>query len=161
MRRQTVGAALAAIVLVAGCESTGGTKETVGTLVGAGTGALIGSQIGGGSGKLAAVAIGTLAGAYLGKELGKSLYRADQMAMERTTQNALETNPSGNTSTWRNPDSGHSGNVTPTGTVYNSTGEPCRSFDSSIYVNGRYEMVSGLACRRIQPDGTAKWVVVQ
>jgi surface antigen len=79
------------------------TKENVGRAVGAVTGALIGSQIGGGSGKLAAVAVGTLAGYWVGGEVGRRLSAGDQQGIAHTTQDALET---GESQTWSNPDTG-------------------------------------------------------
>lgn len=81
-------------------------KETVGTLAGAGIGGLIGTQLGGGKGKLAAVVLGTLAGAWAGSEVGKSLDKADKAYAQRTAQDALEYNKAKQPSTWRNPDSG-------------------------------------------------------
>ena len=79
------------------------TKENVGKAVGAIGGALLGSQIGGGKGKLAAVALGTLAGYWLGGEIGRHLTEQDQVGIARTTQEALHT---GSPQTWRNPDTG-------------------------------------------------------
>ena len=147
---KTVLAVLVCVALAA-C-SQGREKETAGTLVGAGTGALIGSQVGGGKGQLAAIAIGTLMGAWAGNEVGKSLDRADKLAAQRTSQDALEYNKTGQTSTWRNPDSGHSGTVTPVNTYRNDAGRDCREFETTIYVDGKQEQGKGTACR--QPDGT-------
>ena len=65
-------------LLLAACNTTGGTKEIGGTLIGGGLGALAGTQIGSGKGQLAATAVGTLLGAYLGREAGVSLDRADK-----------------------------------------------------------------------------------
>jgi surface antigen len=79
------------------------TKENIGRAVGAATGALLGSRIGGGSGKLAAVAIGTLAGYWVGGAVGRRLSQNDRAGIAHTTQSALNT---GRTQTWRNPDSG-------------------------------------------------------
>ena len=132
-------------------------KQSLGTLFGAGLGALAGSQIGGGNGRLAAVAIGTLAGAYLGGEVGKSLDRADRLHVERTSQSGLEFNRAGQTSSWRNPDSGHSGTFTPTRTYRMASGQDCRDFESTVNVDGREERVVGRGCRR--PDGT--WSIAQ
>ena len=97
-------------------------KQSLGTLLGAGLGALAGSQIGGGAGQLAAVAIGTLAGGYLGGEVGKSLDKADQLHAGRSAENSLEYSRTGQTSSWRNPDSGHSGTFTPTRTFRTAGG---------------------------------------
>jgi surface antigen len=140
---------------LAACEGSG-PKQTGGTLAGAGVGALIGSQIGHGSGKLAAVAIGTLAGAMIGSEVGKSLDRADRLAMQQTTQKALESNRSGRASTWRNPDSGHSGTITPTKTYDTAAGQPCREYQQTVTIGGKTESAYGTACR--QNDGS--WKIV-
>lgn len=138
---------------LAACEQ-GREKETLGTIVGAGLGGLVGAQVGGGKGTLAAVAIGTLAGAWAGNELGKSLDKADKLYAQRTAQDALEYNKTGQVSTWRNPDSGHSGTVTPVSTYRSDAGTDCREFESTIYVDGKQEVGKGTACR--QADGTWK-----
>ena len=138
---------------LAACEQ-GREKETIGTLAGAGLGALLGSQIGSGKGAMAAIAIGTLAGAWGGSEIGKSLDKADRQYSQRTTQDALEYNKAGQVSTWRNPDSGNSGTVTPVNTYRTSQGSDCREFETSIYVDGKQEKGVGKACR--QADGTWK-----
>lgn len=132
-------------------------KQTGGTLAGAGLGALAGSQIGSGTGQLAAVAIGALTGAWAGSEIGKSLDKADKMYAQRTTQNALEYNRTGQTSSWRNPDSGHSGTVTPVET-YEPSGNDrtCREYETTIYVDGKRETGRGTACRQL--DGS--WELV-
>lgn len=153
-----VVAILAAAFLLGACANDGkGQKEAGGTLLGAGLGALAGSQIGSGRGQLAAVAIGALAGAFVGNQVGKSLDRADKIAMERSTQNALETAPSGQAVAWRNPDSGNSGTITPQPAVQTNTGEFCREYQQTIVVAGRSEDAYGTACR--QPDGS--WKIVK
>lgn len=84
------------------------TKENIGKAVGAAAGALLGTQIGSGRGKLAAVAIGTLAGYWVGGKVGEHLSRRDQAGIAYSTHQALET---GETQTWRNPDTGVSTRV--------------------------------------------------
>ena len=89
---------------LAGCANADlGPKQTVGTLLGAGTGALLGAQFGHGTGQLVATSVGTLLGAYLGNEAGKSLDRADALYASRAEYQALEYTPSGNSTPWRNP----------------------------------------------------------
>lgn len=144
--------AVLALALTA-CQQGQVNKQTGGTLVGAGLGALVGAQVGSGKGQLAAVAIGALAGAFMGSEVGKSLDRADQQAMQGTSQSALETNQ---TATWRNPDSDHSGTVTPTRTYQTASGENCREFQQTVTIGGKTETAYGRACR--QPNGT--WRIV-
>lgn len=127
-------------------------KQTWGTLLGAGGGALAGSQIGSGKGQLAAVAVGTLAGAFLGGEVGKSLDRADRLALERTTQDTLETAPSGRPMRWSNPDSGHSGTVVAEPAYKGSGGRYCREYQQTVLIGGEAQSAYGTACR--QPDGS-------
>ncbi|MDA1089278.1 MAG: RT0821/Lpp0805 family surface protein [Proteobacteria bacterium] len=131
-------------------------KQTGGTLLGAGLGALVGSQIGSGKGQMAAIAIGALAGAWGGSEIGKSLDKADKAYAQRTAQDSLEYAQVGQTKEWRNPDSGHSGTFTPTRTYKTSDGASCRDFETTIYVDGKKETGTGRACR--QSDGT--WQIV-
>ena len=150
-------AAVVAVALV-GCESAqNNPKQSIGTLLGAGLGALAGSQIGSGKGQLAAVAVGALAGAWAGSEIGKSLDKADRQYAQRTAQNSLEFNQTGQAQAWKNPDSGNSGTFTPTATYRLDNGTDCRDFETTIYVDGEKESGIGRACRR--PDGT--WQIVR
>ncbi|MBT3534522.1 MAG: glycine zipper 2TM domain-containing protein [Rhodospirillaceae bacterium] len=140
---------------LAACQQ-GGQKQTLGTLLGAVGGAVAGSQVGKGRGQLVAVAAGTLLGGFLGGEIGKSLDNADRIAMEQNTQRSLEATPSGTTTSWRNPDNGHSGTVTPQPSYQNASGQYCREYEQSISVDGKTETAYGTACR--QPDGS--WKIV-
>ncbi len=151
-----LGLALALGISVAACAANSGPKENVGTLIGAGVGGLLGSTIGSGSGQLAAVAGGTLLGAFLGNEIGASLDKADQTYADQTAQRSLETSPSGQTSTWSNPDSGHSGSVTPKPAYAAASGEQCREYQQTVTVGGETQEAYGTACR--QADGT--WKIV-
>lgn len=139
--------------LLAACEMNmqDNPKQGIGTLMGAGLGALAGSQIGGGTGQLAAVAIGAVAGGLFGSEIGKSLDRADHAYIQQAAHNGLEYNQTGQSTSWRNPDSGHSGTITPTRT-YQANGRDCRDFDTTVNIEGKAEKAVGRACR--QPDGT-------
>ena len=154
MRAIKATVAMVAVAALAGC--SGGEKEKAGTVIGAGLGALAGAHVGKGKGKLIAVAVGTLAGAALGSEVGKSLDRADRIAMQRSTQTALESNRTGSASTWRNPDSGNRGTVTPTRTYETARGDVCREYQQTITVGGQTETAIGRACRHA--DGT--WRIV-
>jgi len=150
-----ISAALA-LSLAACAGNQYGEKQTSGALIGAGLGGLIGSGIGGGSGRLAATAAGAVLGLALGSEIGRSLDRADRIYAGRTQQQALETLPTGQSSTWTNPDSGHYGTVTPTRTYEVADGRYCREFQHAVTVGGKTEMAYGNACR--QPDGS--WQIV-
>lgn len=156
MRKMAVVTVLA-VGLSACANSTTGPKQTGGAILGGVGGAVAGAQFGQGTGKLAAVAAGTLLGALIGSEVGSSLDKADKLAMSQTTQSTLETAPAGTSSTWRNPDSGHYGTITPTSTYQNSGGQYCREFSQTVNIGGRSEEAYGTACR--QPDGT--WQIVK
>jgi surface antigen len=152
-----IAAVALAGVLLAGCAQYGvGPKEGAGTLIGAGAGALAGSQIGSGSGRVAATAIGALLGGLAGGSVGRSLDSVDRQMVQRTTQSSLETLPSGQTSSWRNPDTGNAGTVTPHRAFTGNAGEPCREFQQTVTIGGRTEQAYGTACR--QADGS--WRVV-
>lgn len=131
-------------------------KSDVGTILGGALGAVAGSNVGKGKGNIAAIAAGTLLGAYLGREVGASLDRADMAYYQRTSQNALETNKTGTTSRWVNPDSGNSGTITPTHTYTTSNDVHCREYTQTINVGGKMVEGFGEACR--QPDGS--WKIV-
>ena len=130
---------IATLLLLTGCNPT---KQDIGTLVGAGSGAFIGSQIGGGTGQLAAVAIGALLGGYIGGSIGQDMDELDQYK----TQQSLETSPTGSTMTWNNPDTDIDYSVTPTRTYETASG-PCRNYTTEAVIEGRAEIVHGTACR--------------
>lgn len=148
---------VAAMFALSACAGNQGDKQTGGTLVGAGLGALLGSQIGSGRGQLAAVAVGALAGAMMGGEIGKSLDKADRAAMQRSTNDALERAPSGQSVAWNNPDSGNYGTVVPKPAYRAPTGEYCREYQQTVTVGGKSEEAYGKACR--QPDGS--WKIIK
>ena len=163
MRKSLITLACSA-VLLAGCANSGNgpgefgaNKTTAGGLLGAVGGAVAGSQFGQGKGRIAAAAAGTLLGALVGSEVGSSLDRADQQYARRA-QSQAQAAPIGQSIVWSNPESGHSGTITPVreGRVA-STGEYCREFQQTVTVGGQSQQAYGTACR--QPDGS--WRVVQ
>ncbi len=153
---KTLGVLCVSASMLTACQTSGSTfsKENVGGLLGAAGGAVAGAQFGKGTGKYAAIAGGTLLGAFLGSQIGSSLDRADQMYANQTAQRTFEYAPTGQAQTWRNPDSGNFGTVTPTRT-YQSANTTCREYTQTINVGGRKETAVGTACR--QPDGS--WVI--
>jgi surface antigen len=136
---------LAGMVLLAGCQEV--RNEHVGMGVGGVLGGVLGAQVGGGTGQLAATAAGALLGAYLGGNVGRTMDQVDRSK----THHTLEGNPTGQTTSWKNPDSGNSYEVTPTRT-YEESGRPCRDYTTEAWIEGRRETVRGTACR--EPDGT-------
>lgn len=141
------------------CDTTqqAGQKQSVGTVIGAVLGGFLGSKAGGGEGQLWATGAGAVMGAILGSEFGKSLDKNDQVMMERTSQASLEHTRTGALSSWSNPDTGHSGTVTPTRTYQKAGGTFCRDFTQAIVIDGETHDATGTACR--QSDGS--WRIVK
>ncbi len=157
MKRIILPLAVISVVALSGCEANqfGGTKQTVGTGVGAVVGGYLGSKIGGGTGQLWATGAGALLGALAGSEVGKSLDKADLMYANKA-QSRAHTAPIGETITWNNPDSGHSGSVVPTKDGYSNSGNYCREYRQTIIIDGKEEVGYGTACQL--SDGT--WEII-
>lgn len=97
------------------------------------------------------------AGGSAGPDAAASLDKSDRLAQQQTTQNALETSPSFRTSEWMNPETGHSGTVTPQPAFVNPQGRYCREYQQIVTIGGKSVEAYGTACR--QPDGS--WKIVQ
>jgi surface antigen len=154
MTLKTLLYAVVVVLLVSGCGSYG-TKQTIGGLGGAAAGGLAGAQFGSGTGQLAATAIGALLGAVLGSEVGANLDDVDRLRAQQAYDRARAA-PVGDTITWNNPDTGHSGTVTPVRDGRSESGDYCREFQQSVTVSGRTEDAYGVACR--MADGS--WQIV-
>ncbi len=101
-----------ALVLITGCETMqANPKTTIGALGGATVGGLIAGAAGGNPAAIAASVIG---GMLVGGLIGNLLDDRDKRLAAEAAQKAMETAPTGQSVAWRNPDSGHSGTVTPT-----------------------------------------------
>jgi surface antigen len=124
-------------------------NEQSGALIGAIAGGVIGHQVGGGFGKVVATGVGIMVGSMVGGNIGQHMDRQDHTQVVR----ALETTPSGQASSWKNPDSGNQYAVTPTRT-YESSGHPCREYTTTAWIGGKQEQIYGTACR--QADGSWK-----
>lgn len=146
--------ALLAISLLAGCENAK-LGQTTGAILGGVGGGLLGSQFGGGTGKLVMTALGAALGAYAGSELGKKLDETDKREAGKADDKAKDA-PVGETVAWSNPETGHSGTVTPVREGKDAAGRTCREFKHTILVDGKEETVTGTACK--QADGS--WSVV-
>ncbi|MEE9606279.1 MAG: hypothetical protein V3U03_00965 [Myxococcota bacterium] len=153
----------APIILVAfvlsGCQSTyqsmaDNPKTTTGAALGAAGGGLIAAAAGGGA---AGIIGGVLIGGLLGGAIGNALDQRDKDLALRANQQALESNRTGQTSSWHNPDSGHSGTFTPTSTYQNSAGQNCREGRQTVKIGDETHEAIETYCR--QPDGS--WRAVQ
>jgi surface antigen len=150
-RRLFLVPALALGLGLAGCSS----NRQGGTIIGAVGGALLGSQFGSGGARVVATVVGALAGAWIGSEIGRSLDERDRRRHRETAQSALDENDPGETATWANSETGHSGSTTP-GESFSREGRTCRNFEQTVTVEGETEVARGVACK--QPDGS--WQVV-
>ena len=133
-----------------GCSETVGPKAVGGAAAGAAAGGLIGAAAGGGT---AGIIGGVLLGGLAGGALGDKLDQNDRRLAAENYRQSMEYGRVGQTSTWRNPDTGHYGEITPTRT-YESPQGYCREFKQTIYIDGQASEGVGTACR--QPDGTWK-----
>jgi len=136
------------VVSLSACAQAG-PKTAVGAASGAAAGGLIGAAAGGGAEGIVA---GVLLGGLLGGAIGNALDQRDREYIRRTSYQSMEYGRIGEASTWRNPDSGHYGSVTPTRTYQESSGNYCREFTQTVVVNGQQQDAYGRACR--QPDGS-------
>ena len=82
------------------------------------------------------------------------LSEGDRERAHLVFQSVLEYNPTGVTSSWDNPTTGHSGTVTPTRTVTANDQPSCRDFVIVVNIGGneargygRYFREIGTACR--------------
>ncbi len=157
MAHRRLGSALCLLALViglVGCQSMQDSPKTaVGGLGGAAVGGLMAAALGGGG---LGIAAGVIGGGLLGGFLGNVLDDKDKERQAKATHAALETTPSGQASTWTNPDNGHTGAVTPVRTYQNPQGQYCREFTQQVSIGGEQHKAYGTACR--QPDGS--WKVI-
>lgn len=126
-------------------------KAVLGSLGGAAAGAGIAAIAGGSAGWIVAAG---LAGGLLGGAIGHHLDDKDKQMAAQTATSAFESNRTGQSSAWKNPDSGNSGTVTPTKTYQASSGQYCREYRQDIVVGTEKHQAYGTACR--QPDGSWK-----
>jgi len=136
---------IASVSLLTACEHAPNKRQT-GAVIGGILGGVLGHQIGRGRGRTAATIIGTLAGGALGSYVGSEMDTADELRQ----QQALEYNPTNTPSTWVNPDTQTQYTVTPTQNYANNSGQDCRDYTTTIYVDGHAENARGTACRDLQ-----------
>lgn len=149
---KTIAALSAAAFLLTSCAAMQENKKTtVGAAGGAAGGGLIAAAAGGGS---TGIAAGVILGGLLGGALGNVLDQRDKELARKQAQMSLESSRTGQTSSWQNPDSGHSGTFTPTRTYQEPSGQYCREYTQTVTVGGEKQQSHGTACR--MPDGTWK-----
>jgi surface antigen len=143
--------------MVSGCAGTY-TKQDTGTAIGAVTGGALAYGLGkDSSNKDIWLILGVAAGGLIGNNIGAQLDERDRLLAGQTVQQTLERAPDQSVGSWSNPNTGHSGTVTPTATRIASTGQPCREFITTVKIGGVEQQGYGTACR--QADGS--WKIVQ
>jgi len=142
-------AMVSTLLPLGGCETT--THAQQGEVIGGVVGGVLGAQVGEGRGNTAAIIVGTLAGSMIGRQIGETMDDTDRMKTAQT----LNSNKTGQPTTWTNPDTGYQYTVTPTRT-YDAGGSPCREFQLDANVGGEPNQdVYGTAC--LQADGS--WLI--
>ena len=149
-----VALALLVAILTTGCATMeANPKTTIGAVGGGTVGGLIAAAAGGNPAAIAASVIG---GILVGGLVGNLLDERDKRLAAEAAHRAMESAPTGKPVAWNNPDSGHSGTVTPTRTYQTAGGSYCREYQATVLIDGKQERATGTACR--QADGT--WRVV-
>jgi surface antigen len=128
---------LACLGLLTACAS-GGTSGDGGGMLGLAPSALSSG---------AAAMLGNLGGRPTTKDLDDK----DKSLSSEAITSALQVGEVGKSTAWRNPQTGHSGQITP-GPVYSVNDYACRDYVHAIVIGERQETVRASACR--QPDGT-------
>lgn len=120
-----------------------------GSAIGAIAGGLIGNQVGSGRGRVLA----TVGGALLGAIVGNGIYRGIQASDEQRVARVLESTPSGQTISWKNPDTGNSFRVTPSPAFKGADRRDCREYRTWAFIDGYEKELNGIACR----DAQGRW----
>ncbi len=120
-----------------------------GTVLGAIAGGVLGNQIGSGGGRVAATAGGALLGAIVGNEIHRGIQASDEARVARV----LESTPSGQTISWKNPDTGNSFKVTPRPAFKGANQRDCREYTTWVFLGGYEKEITGIACR----DSQGRW----
>jgi surface antigen len=123
-------------------------KRQTGTAAGAAGGAVLGQVIGGST---EATLLGGAIGGVLGYIVGDRMEQHDRAQLNQT----LETNPSYETSSWTNPDTGNQFSATPHPAYEDPrTKQVCRKVQLLAEVDGQTEKTDAVACRQ-----NGRWVL--
>ena len=106
MKKIYLAVAIILIVTVFGCQHSNLSKSSVGTGVGAVLGGIGGKILGDGKNEVAL--IGAVASGWIGNRIGQYLDDQDKQKLSQSSQEAITT---GETQTWKNPETKNSGQV--------------------------------------------------
>ena len=152
----------ASLIALSGCltsqELTRDEKLAVGTSLGAiAGGVLVYNLTGGDAGTRFLISLlGVGAGGVGGYFAADRLTRWDKTSMNDTAFRSLNEASSGETLTWANDDSGHSGSFTPVRTYLDHQGRICRDFVVTVKVDAEPAKGRRTACR----TATGAWVII-
>jgi surface antigen len=96
------------------------------------------------------------AGPPASKPLHVNLTDSDIALAATAMQATLEHESTGETRTWRNPETGHAGAMMPQRTYLSEAGFYCRDYQETLSVDGRSETYADTACR--DADGIWRWI---
>lgn len=152
MKKQTLLGTLIAAAVMQSAAPAFADSQAIGNIIGGVIGGVIGSQVGGGNGKTAATIIGAIAGSLVGGKVGRDLDDNDRRALGDAQRQCLN-DGIGQRVDWDGSrygsHTGARGSFTTVREGYNyRTGEYCREYQSVIYLQGRNESTSGVACTR-------------
>lgn len=160
--RKSIATALAGTLLLSACANMPPPKmngqATAGETIGAATGATIAGVAilyggpGGGWGRVALAALGAVAGAYAGQQVGAMLSQMDMRRAENAANQAFAESQNGQAIGWHSPETGNSGVFVPVNTYMMSDGTLCRDFEASVATQQANGQTRGTACR--MRDGT-------
>lgn len=137
------------VIFLASCANM--SKEQLGAMIGAGTGALLGNAAGKNSAFLTVA--GAVVGALVGAEVGRYMDRQDAILNNRAFESAAKY---GGSYGWRNQETGNSG-VWNMGPAVTTSDGYCREYQQKVIIGGREVEAYGIACR--EPDGS--WRIVR
>jgi surface antigen len=126
-------------LIMTSCANVDMNKGQQGAIGGSAGGALLGQAIGRST---EATLIGAAVGGLLGYIVGNEMDKFDRQELNQ----AYEFAPSGQTTSWQNPDSGNVYQVTPQ-PAYTTSNRPCRRAEILATIDGRTEKTYTTACR--------------
>lgn len=153
-RRLRVTTALVLLVgtgafTLAGCESirreTGLSKEAqTGAVGGAAFGGIVAAIAGANP---AWIAASTILGGVTGGLIGDYLGKQDAERHARNNLTALDTLGPGQTSSWRDPETGNHGSTTVHRVWQNARGDTCKSYTETVHTRAKTVSEQGTVCR--------------
>ena len=152
MKRSFAVLFVCSFLFVLGCANSPYSKGQQGAAGGAVVGALIGQAIGQNT---ASTLIGAGVGTMLGYIVGNEMDKFDRQQLGRI----YERSPSYQTSTWVNPNSRNRYAVTPRPAYRTRRNRVCRKAEIDAVIDGRREKTYTTACRELNQQGNAIWVL--